>query len=268
MQWIDLTSEKMRRAVKETGGVCLLPTGCMERHGPHLPLGTDQFVGDAVARRAAEIEPAVVFPSYYFGQIAEARHCPGTFSLPNELVLKLLLATLDEIGRNGFKKIIIVNCHGGNNGLLDYLLFTLLQKPRDYVIYRNPREMTNAEMEQWAEMRDLPDGHAGEGETSLITYLRPDTVDMDSVIGPEDWRSRGWQKHLKGARNPMWWYADHPTHISGDPTKATAEKGKFLLDCAAQHLAEFIGTVKADDVTLRLQRDYHEKAASAGLESE
>ena len=87
MLWMELTSENFDRAIEETGGLCLLPMGSIERHGPHLPVGCDTIAVEAVARGAAEEEPAVVFPALYFGQIAEARHQPGTVSLDHDLLL-------------------------------------------------------------------------------------------------------------------------------------------------------------------------------------
>jgi len=100
MLWTELTSDGFAQAVEDSSGLCLLPFGCIERHGPHLPLGTDQITVDAVARQAAEEEPAVVFPSYYFGKIFTARHIPGTIALTRTLLLPLLEAVVDEIARN------------------------------------------------------------------------------------------------------------------------------------------------------------------------
>jgi creatinine amidohydrolase len=262
MQWKELTSEGFRDAVRVCDGVCVVPMGCLERHGPHLPLGTDQIAADAIAAEASRREPCIVFPSYYVAQIAEARHVPGAFSLPNELVLTVLLATLDEIARNGLTRIVLANFHGGNNALLDLLMFTLVQQPREYVVYRNPGGMTDEQSAKWREMLEADQGgHAGELETSLMLHLAPDTVELDRLAAPIDWTARGKQKHLKGARNPMWWYADYPTHFAGDPTHAKAAKGEFLLDCAAENLAAFVKTVKADDVTPELQRRYLDAAA-------
>ena len=98
MQWENLTAPDFAAAVKETRGVCLLPLPCIEKHGEHLPLGTDLFIGMEIARRAAEIEPAVVFPPFYLTQILEARHQPGTIAIGTHLMLKLLEAVCDEIG--------------------------------------------------------------------------------------------------------------------------------------------------------------------------
>src|SRR6185437_16844462 len=87
------------------------------------------------ALHAATQEYAVVFPEYYFGQIFEARHEPGTIAYSRELQLHLLQETTDEMARNGCKKVIIVNGHGGNESLLPFFAQTQLEKPHDYVVY-------------------------------------------------------------------------------------------------------------------------------------
>ena len=78
VHWEELTSDDFRAGVQQSRGTCLLPIGILEKHGPHLPLGTDLLDVRYAALRAAEQEFAVVFPEYYFAQIFEARHEPGT----------------------------------------------------------------------------------------------------------------------------------------------------------------------------------------------
>src|SRR5256885_17250789 len=107
----------------------------MEKHGPHLPLGNDLLNVRYVALNAAQQEYAIVFPEYYFGQIFEAKHEPGTVAYSRGLQLQLLQETTDEMARNGCKKIIIVNGHGGNNSLLPFLAQTQLEAPPDYGVY-------------------------------------------------------------------------------------------------------------------------------------
>lgn len=262
MLWLELTSERIGDAIEESGGLCLLPMGCIERHGPHLPLGTDQIVADEVARRAAEQEPAVVFPSYYFGQIAEARHHPGTVSLEHELLLKLLKVTLEEIGRNGFTKVLIVNGHGGSIGLLNYLNMAMLQERHSYVLYGHfLGQMEEEDRKQWEAMKETSEGgHAGESETSTMMHVRPDLVRMDDIRGPEDGRARRWQEALGGVQNPFWWYANYPTALAGDPRPATPQKGEFLIGACVRKLVKVMQAVKADDVTPRLQEEFHDKA--------
>src|SRR6476619_5554268 len=135
VHWEELTAPDFVQAVTRSGGTCLLPFGILEKHGPHLPLGTDLLDVRYAALHAAEQEYAVVFPEYYFGQIFEAKHEPGTVAYSRELQLQLLQETTDEMARNGCKKVIIVNGHGGNPNLLNFFAQSQLEKPHDYVVY-------------------------------------------------------------------------------------------------------------------------------------
>jgi len=130
VRWEELTSADFRDAIAQSQGTCLLPFGILEKHGPHLPLGTDLLDVRYAALHAAEQNYAVVFPEYYFGQIFEAKHEPGTIAYSADLQLKLLQETADEMARNGCKKIIIVNGHGGNENLLPYFAQSQLDQPR------------------------------------------------------------------------------------------------------------------------------------------
>src|SRR6266705_1384305 len=78
VQWEELTAADFRSGIQQSQGACLLPIGILEKHGPHLPLGNDLINVRYVSLHAAQQEYAIVFPEYYFGQIFEARHEPGT----------------------------------------------------------------------------------------------------------------------------------------------------------------------------------------------
>src|SRR3984893_14591244 len=93
VKWEELSAADFRRAIEEAHGTCLLPFGILEKHGPQLPLGTDLLNVRYATLHAAEKEYAVIFPQYYFGQIFEARHEPGTVAYSSELQLKLLQET-------------------------------------------------------------------------------------------------------------------------------------------------------------------------------
>src|SRR6267154_4632546 len=119
-QWEELTAADFRQGIQQSKGTCLLPFGILEKHGPHLPLGTDLLNVRYVSLQAASAEYAVVFPEYYFGQIFEAKHEPGTVAYSMDLQLRMLQETADEMARNGCKKIIVVNGHGGNEHLIPF----------------------------------------------------------------------------------------------------------------------------------------------------
>jgi len=135
VHWEELTGADFRDGIRQSQGTCLLPFGILEKHGPHLPLGTDLLNVRYATLHAAQQDYAVVFPEYYFGQIFEAKHEPGTVAYSTQLQLALLQETTDEMARNGCKKVIIVNGHGGNEHLLPFFAQAQLEKPRDYVVY-------------------------------------------------------------------------------------------------------------------------------------
>src|SRR5258708_28038218 len=135
VHWEELTAADLKDGIARAQGTCLLPFGIMEKHGPHRPLGNDLLNVRYVALNAAQQEYAIVFPEYYFGQIFEAKHQPGTIAYSRRMQLDLLQETTDEMARNGCKKVVIVNGHGSNNDLLPFFAQTQLAKEHDYVVY-------------------------------------------------------------------------------------------------------------------------------------
>jgi len=135
VKWEELTAADFVKAIQQSQGTCLLPFGILEKHGPQLPLGTDLINVRYVSLHGAAQEYAVVYPEYYFGQIFEAKHEPGTIAYSAKLQLELLQETADEMARNGCKKIVIVNGHGGNNSLLPFFAQSQMAAPHDYVVY-------------------------------------------------------------------------------------------------------------------------------------
>jgi creatinine amidohydrolase len=263
MRWEELTSDAFAAAVKECGGVCLVSLSVVERHGHHLPLGTDVYEGRGVLTRVAAQEPVIEFPDYIFTQIPEARHLPGTIAIDGELMVKLLDNVCREIARNGCKKIVLVNAHGGNFGLLALYNMLQLYTPRDYVVYIvNPISAAMGAIELPWQRAD--DGHAGPGETSMMLALRPDLVHMERVPTDGEGRALGRLAALReaGVQTGIWWYADHPTHYSGDASYATAAAGEQILDAMAAAVVRAVRAIKADTEAARLQEAFF--AGSAG----
>jgi creatinine amidohydrolase len=255
VHWEELTAPDFREAIGRAQGTCLLPFGVMEKHGPHLPLGNDLFNVRYAALNAAQQEYAVVFPEYYFGQIFEARHEPGTVAYSRGLQLQLLQETTDEMARNGCKKVIIVNGHGGNNSLLPYFAQTQLEAPRDYVVYvqglarSGPGEPTH---------RSDPatDMHAGETETSMSMIARPDLVHLDRAA-QESGADQARLTLPDGLYAGIWWYARFPNHYAGDGAVASRELGEFAATTWINTIVQSIRAVKADQVSLRLQTEFY-----------
>lgn len=258
MQWENLTSTDFSRAVQDSG-VCILALGVLERHSEHLPLGTDMLNSHAVACQAAEAEPAVVFPQFYFGQIYEARCFPGTLTVRPTLLIELLQAVLAEIARNGFKKIILFNGHGGNTAMLLFLAQTTLWEEAPYSLYLfgGPGYPLSPEQrKRWDKVLETSQhGHACECETSISLATHPELVHMDRVPAePAEPLQR--LRHLPGNFSGISWYADFPTHYAGDARTASAEKGRALLEIEVEALTGFIRAVKDDQVVARLNHEF------------
>jgi creatinine amidohydrolase len=255
-KWEELTAADFLQAVKNAQGTCLLPFGILEKHGPHLPLGTDLLNVRYLSLTAAEQEYAVIFPEYYFGQIFEARHQPGTVAYSLQLQLQLLQETTDEMARNGCKKVLIVNGHGGNEYLLPLFAQAQLERQHDYVVYvywplaRETGRPT---------VKDKVDMHAGESETSHTMVSRPDLVHLDRVPN-ESGKDQARQKLPQDVYTGIWWYARFPNHYSGDASTASKQLGEFDKKTMVGNLVAAIRAIKDDQVSLQLQNEFYQES--------
>jgi creatinine amidohydrolase len=257
VQWESLTSGDFVKAIEQSHGTCILPFGILEKHGQQLPLGTDLLNIRYVAINAAHKEFVVVFPEYYFGQIFEARHEPGTIAYSAILQLELLQATTDEMARNGCKKIIIANGHGGNEHLLPFFAQAQLQTPHDYVAYIFG--LADLDRAGRPALKSPHDMHAGEAETSHTMISAPDTVHLDRANAES-----GADLHRlnlpRSLYTGIWWYARFPNHYAGDAAAANKELGEFDMETWTDELVTAIRAVKADTESLKLQNEFFEKA--------
>jgi creatinine amidohydrolase len=258
VHWEELTGPDFIEAIKRAEETCLLPFGILEKHGPHMPIGSDLLNARYAALHAAEQQYAVVFPEYYFGQISEARHEPGTIAYSRDLQLTLLQATTDEMARNGCKKILIVNGHGGNASLLPYFAQSQLDRPHDYVVYlfdqRTPASGGPTK-------KTSIDAHAGESETSKMMVVRPDLLHQDRSANES-----GADQHRlnlpEGVYTGIWWYARFPDHYAGDGSVATRELGEYQMKWWIDSVSKTIAAIKADNVSLKLQDEFYKKSAN------
>lgn len=266
MRWNELTAPEFVTAIETCGRVCLLPLGVIEKHGDHLPIGIDYMKAWHYADSAAQQETAMVFPPCYIGAVGCASHCPGTIALPLPMVMAVLENICSEIARNGFKKIILVNAHGGNISLLQTLVRMQMDSPRDYVLYLcslKPGQRTVEALERMHEETGGAGGHADAYETAVSLHLFPELVKMDRILPPEAGEPLKRQGELRGkAMTPMFWYADHPEHLAGYGGKATGEHGRKVCKAIADDIAEIISLVKQDKVSDALQQEFYRKKAN------
>lgn len=259
-RWDELTATDWNAALQKSAGTAILPIGILEKHGPQGPIGSDLIRAREWAARVVKQEYAVVFPDYFYGQIYEARHQPGTFALPSKLVWELLDATCAEIARNGFKKIMIINTHGGNPNLLRFFVQSQLEKQRDYVVYFYDPAPDPALTEKLNKMRKsdpATDQHGGERETSELLYLRPELVKQDRSKSESGENQK--RLSLPDIYTGIWWYASYPNHYAGDGSVATKEFGQLITETRVESIVKALRAIKADTKTPALQKEFFDR---------
>jgi len=250
MDWHTATSPEIH-AMREHQ-VAILPTGSLERHGDHLPTGVDGLIAQGVARRAAEREPCMVLPPIYYAVQAPGRNATGLVAVPVPLLLQQLERICDDVAHNGFKKIVILNGHGGNMETLGVFLREIADKGKDYAVY-----VTSAWLDRdiIAKVRETEIfGHGGEIETSAALYLFPELVKTGAI--PESLSESLLDYDVSPARTQLDWYARFPDQYQGDARAATPEKGKRLIDTQVDALADLLQRIKADTRVAELLEQY------------
>jgi creatinine amidohydrolase len=226
------------------------------------------IIAHTAACRAAEIEPAVVFPPYYMMQVHEAACFTGTANFPQAFAIEAFGLLLKSIAANGFKKILVVNSHGGNSHMLDYFAMSRLDEPTDYTFYH--MFVSGAlNDEEKIRIKSLWDtdfgGHACEMETSLFMACCPGIAKLEYAPQKPVMPLKRF-KHLQdnGVNNALWWYADYPENVVGDARPASEEKGRTVLDIYAKSIARAIKAVKEDTEAPRLQSEFLERVKNKG----
>jgi creatinine amidohydrolase len=254
VRWEYLTPPDFK-ALARKEKLCILPIGSLERHGEHLPFGTDGLTVHGVAVRAAEREPCVVFPPYWFGQLHEASCFTGTINFNQRLLLEILEALLDQIAQNGFKKILILSGHGGNTDFLHYFAMSQCDREVDYTLYIGEAKGERFKAFPW----ESGGGHADERETSMMLAIAPETVRMDQAKYDEPILPVHDTAASLGVYTGYWWYGQYPKHVAGCPSKGSKEKGEKALEAAVADVADIIAKVKADTLVPSLQQEFYAK---------
>ena len=281
MLWENLRCQEFPEAVKQSGGVCVIPMGATEKHGLHLGVGIDTIVVEEIARQAAEIEPVVVFPAFRFGQINNLQHYAGSVCLSAKLMLDYLQELCREIARSGFRKILILNGHGGNGALLGTLSYSLREEKKDYVLAYRDSYRLGMEALLDAIRKDpgafpelLPEdvrtlesyfetpkqgGHADFDETICLLAVRPEGVDL-SMMDQECGESTHRVDHLieAGIRASQHWFTLFPNHHAGTYHPGANERlGKALLQMRVADVAHAFKVFKEDTTMLAQNAEWN-----------
>ncbi|MBE6644224.1 MAG: creatininase family protein [Ruminococcaceae bacterium] len=282
MLWEELREEEFEEAIKKSRGLCVLPLGCLEKHGQHLPVGTDYFEAMDAVKEAAEIEDAVIFPTgawlgevscfHSFKNPSKVRLC-GCIGIKQSTILTVLEELCDEIARNGFDKILIVNCHGGNIALLKHFIrcqtytekrystmstfaldFRMMSPARliDTVRKRKKEfsyvtEEDIKTIESYAE-KGYGGGHADFRETSLILAHNENLVAVENYEKESGISTHKSDKLTNmGVDSPNAWLLNFPSSYEAYPPHGASKTiGRLMLALSAERLAKIFKTIKDD----------------------
>lgn len=282
-RWLYVTSEDLVKLRDAVNGVCVIPMGAVEKHGLHLPLGTDILQASHIAYEASQLEPVCVFPDFPFGDLSCGHPSTpaGTISLPTETEMLLLEQLCDQIGRYGFRKILILNAHGGNCAWLTSFLQRLGNKKKNYVVavtqsamiytYRKMEELLTKqgsgsipeltpedEQIMLRYFRDkIPTGHACLTETARIMDIAPDSVKLHR-LGIESGKCRHKTDYFKEAGIEIrddGWFVDYPCSYASevDPVDCNARIGKAMNRIAIERIANAFRVFREDENLLKWQ---------------
>ncbi len=260
----EMTWPEVRAAASEER-VAVVPIATIEDHGPHLPIDTDLRLCNAVCEEAVSraADRAVLVPAINHGYSPHHMDFPGAITIGAHTLIDYGVDVCRSLAHHGFRRILIVNGHGSNTPFIDIIArltvveTNVLAAAVNYWAAPGVREVGEALRES-----DKIGGmnHACEFETSIYLALRPDLVDMTKAERELSYRpSKNYWTDLIGGDGPLvmmeHWSSLTETGVMGDPTKATAEKGRRLLEAAANGIVELIDEMRARPAALR--RDHH-----------
>lgn len=281
-RWLYNTSETLKTLCEESKGVCVIPMGCVEKHGLHLPLGQDIIQASHLAYMASQLETVCVFPDFIFGDVPGKVPYSidyGSVPVPLQMQMELLEHLCRQISDHGFKKIIVYNAHGGNSFWLPAFTRNLPNKDFDFVFatlftqLNAPHIM--AEMLERDGSGSIPEitkedeellikyhkenmliGHACMGETAFMMGIEPDAVHLDRLgieSGKTQKSSRKYSEVGLEIENYGWALAYPNTYCGDDPIGCNERIGKASLRIEAERMAKAFKVFKEDEDLLKWQ---------------
>lgn len=237
------TWEEMNQVISEKR-VAILPTGSTEQHGRHLPLDVDQFLCESVCLEAGRRAPKsiVVLPVVSYGLNLHHIDFPGTIHIEPETFISFCLNITKSLAYHGFEKILIINGHGSNTPLIDIVARKTVLETHSLCAALNYFSLSEQAFESVRDTETI--AHADELETSLYLHLAPERVHMDRAVAGEDRAGRYVSSDSLGkypVRFHDIWGRWTESGVHGDPTTATAEKGRVLFEAAVEGI---VGIVK------------------------
>ena len=240
--WNESSWPRIRECA-EQGLAVVVPIGVIEQHGHHLPLDTDAFIAQEIAREAARRDPGIlVGPTVPFGFTPSNKNFPGSISLTAATWTALIREIVRSVARHGFTRVALFNGHGGQVALSRVTVSALQDEEGIRVVALNWFGLVAEDMGRLFADEKMPGGrvgHAGAVETSMNLHLRPELSAQGSLVThlgpqmPEFVRKVG--GYVQTPREEL-----SPSGVMGDPNLASAEKGAELFELAVERLCEFV----------------------------
>ncbi len=217
--------------------IVVLPLASIEQHGPHLPVGTDSFIGQGIVDllEAECPETLLMLPMLKFGCSEHHMFFGGTLTLTHETFEQVALEVIESMYRHGFRRFLITNSHGGNRSVGGVIAEKAsIHWPDAQTIFASWFQLAAAKLKPLVEGAYPSVGHACEFETSVMMVLHPDLVNMKKAQddGPAS-DVPPFKGDLLGGSSAAW---ARPFHVMtkrgvfGRPTLATPRKGQRILD--------------------------------------
>ena len=232
LTWTDIQAMPDKENV-----VIIQPVGSIEQHGPHLPIIVDSAIAAAVVGKAlSKLNPAVpayALPPLYYGKSNEHWHFPGTITLSAQTLLAVLTEMAESIYRSGFRKLVLMNAHGGQPQVMEIAARDIHQKYEDFLVFPLFTWRVPNIAKELFTPQELKYGiHAGDGETSLLLSILPEQVKMERAVAeyPHDLPEDS-VLSMEGKLPFAWVTRDvSQSGVMGDATVDTKEKGDRLLE--------------------------------------
>jgi creatinine amidohydrolase len=229
--------------------------GAMEQHGQHLPLETDALIGSELARRLDRHcgGRLLVLPTQWLGLSTHHMSFPGTISASVETYLSLASEVIGSIAAAGFKKVLVLNSHGGNVSALDVVLTKCrIKYPETRVVLVTYWNAAATELQALRESAEGGMGHACELETSLLLAAKPQVVRKDKLQADGRWSTSkflGKDMLSGGSASVSRIFAEISKHGGvGDPRTASAEKGEKFFAAIVGRLAELVSEIESGKI--------------------
>jgi creatinine amidohydrolase len=258
LRYERLTWPEVRRAA-EGDRVALIPVATLEDHGPHLPVDTDLRIVTEICERAAARAggQVVLLPAIPHGYDPHHMDFPGPITIGWETFTRYCADVGRSLAHHGFRRMLFLNGHGSNQNLVE-MAARLVMVERPEVLAAAAFYLASPEAARTiARVRDSSRGgmaHACELETSIYLAIDPEAVAMELAVDERSYPEgeHAWLDWSDGPLKLMpWWSSFSRSGVQGDPTKATAEKGRELLEAAVVECLAYVQELLAKPLPRR-----------------